>query len=186
MEHLWSPAGATGGNRWQMGRARKPLKQADPQPVATHGNPLAAHGKEGVDRRASAVSNRLSSLVRVESSRTSSGSTVRVYDLTPRSRRRKRQPLPAGGDAPVMHGPRPTGGGVRRRAGGSRCGRGLTSSNVVQVSGCGERLELTVSEHAGERARALNDAGRVRPSLPVPREQRGGGVGGRAGLLSHR
>jgi hypothetical protein len=28
MEHLWSPAGATGGNRWQMGRARKPLKQA--------------------------------------------------------------------------------------------------------------------------------------------------------------
>ena len=26
MEHLWSPAGATGGNRWQMGRAQKPLK----------------------------------------------------------------------------------------------------------------------------------------------------------------
>jgi hypothetical protein len=34
MEHLWSPAGATGGNRWQMGRGRKPLKQADRQPVA--------------------------------------------------------------------------------------------------------------------------------------------------------
>jgi hypothetical protein len=38
MDHLWSPAGATGGNRWQIRRARKPLKQADPQPVATHGN----------------------------------------------------------------------------------------------------------------------------------------------------
>jgi hypothetical protein len=49
MEHLWSPAGATGGNRWQMGRPRKPLKQADRQPVATHGNRFAAHGKEGVD-----------------------------------------------------------------------------------------------------------------------------------------
>jgi hypothetical protein len=33
MERLWSPAGATSGNRWQMGRARKPLKLADPQPV---------------------------------------------------------------------------------------------------------------------------------------------------------
>jgi len=32
-----------------MGRARKPLNQADPQPVATHGNGSAAHGKEGVD-----------------------------------------------------------------------------------------------------------------------------------------
>src|SRR5712692_6958722 len=49
MEHLWSPAGATGGNRWQMGRARKPLRRADPQPMATHGNRFAAHGKEGVD-----------------------------------------------------------------------------------------------------------------------------------------
>jgi hypothetical protein len=49
MEHLWSPAGATGGNRWQMGEPRKRLKQADPQPVATHGNRFAAHGKEGVD-----------------------------------------------------------------------------------------------------------------------------------------
>src|SRR5258706_16399115 len=47
MEHLWSPAGATGGNRWQMGPPQKPLKQADPQPVATHGNPFGAHGKEG-------------------------------------------------------------------------------------------------------------------------------------------
>ena len=49
MEHLWSPAGATGGNRWQMEHPRKPLKQADPQPVATHGNRSGAHGKEGVD-----------------------------------------------------------------------------------------------------------------------------------------
>jgi hypothetical protein len=49
MEHLWSPARATGGNRWQMERARKPLKHADPQPVATHGNRFAAHGKEGVN-----------------------------------------------------------------------------------------------------------------------------------------
>jgi hypothetical protein len=32
-----------------MGRARKPLKQADPQPAATHGNRFAAHGKEGVN-----------------------------------------------------------------------------------------------------------------------------------------
>jgi hypothetical protein len=49
MERLWSPAGATSGNRWQMGRARKPLKLADPQPVATHRNRFNAHGKEGVD-----------------------------------------------------------------------------------------------------------------------------------------
>jgi hypothetical protein len=49
MERLWSPAGATGDNRWQMGRARKPLKQADPQPVATHGNRFAAMAKEGVN-----------------------------------------------------------------------------------------------------------------------------------------
>ena len=48
MEHLWSPAGATGGNQWQMGHARKPLKQADPQPLATYGNRFA-DGKEGVD-----------------------------------------------------------------------------------------------------------------------------------------
>jgi hypothetical protein len=47
MEYLWSPAGATGGNRSQMRRARKPLKQADPQPAATHGNRFGAHRKEG-------------------------------------------------------------------------------------------------------------------------------------------
>jgi hypothetical protein len=49
MEHLWSPAGATSGNRSQVGRARKRLKQADRQRVATHGNGFGAHGKEGVD-----------------------------------------------------------------------------------------------------------------------------------------
>jgi hypothetical protein len=49
MEHLWSQAGATDGNRGQMGHPREPLKQADPQPVATHGNGSGAHGKEGVD-----------------------------------------------------------------------------------------------------------------------------------------
>ena len=49
MEHLRSPAGATGGNQWQMRRARKPLKQTDPQLMATHGNGSRPHGKEGVD-----------------------------------------------------------------------------------------------------------------------------------------
>jgi hypothetical protein len=39
----------SGRNRWQMGHARKRLKQADRQPVATHGNRFGAHGKEGVD-----------------------------------------------------------------------------------------------------------------------------------------
>jgi hypothetical protein len=49
MERLWSQAGATSGNRWQRGQAHKRLKQADPQPVATHGNRFGAHGKEGVN-----------------------------------------------------------------------------------------------------------------------------------------
>jgi hypothetical protein len=49
VERLWSLAGATGGNRSQIGHSQKPLKQADPQPMATHGNGLAAHGKEGVN-----------------------------------------------------------------------------------------------------------------------------------------
>jgi hypothetical protein len=43
------PSGPTGGKRWQMGRARKPLKRADRQSVATHGNDFGVHGKEGVD-----------------------------------------------------------------------------------------------------------------------------------------
>ena len=49
MEHLWSPAGATGGNQPQIGPSRKRLNRADWQPVATHGNRFGAHGKEGVD-----------------------------------------------------------------------------------------------------------------------------------------
>jgi hypothetical protein len=32
-----------------MGSARKPLKEPDPQPMATHGNGSGAHGKEGVN-----------------------------------------------------------------------------------------------------------------------------------------
>jgi hypothetical protein len=42
----------SGRNRWQPVANRqpqKPLKQADPQPVATHGNRFGAHGKEGVN-----------------------------------------------------------------------------------------------------------------------------------------
>src|SRR5258708_36886527 len=49
MGYLWSGAGATGGNRAQIEGPRKRLKQADRQPVATHGNGSGAHGKEGVD-----------------------------------------------------------------------------------------------------------------------------------------
>jgi len=36
------------GNRPQKGQLRKPLKHANRQPVATHGNRFGAHGKEGV------------------------------------------------------------------------------------------------------------------------------------------
>jgi hypothetical protein len=43
------PSGRTWWQPVAIGTARKPLKQADPQPVATHGNRFAAHGKEGVD-----------------------------------------------------------------------------------------------------------------------------------------
>ena len=42
----------SGRNQWQpvaMVGPRKPLKQADPQPVATQGNRFGAHGKEGVE-----------------------------------------------------------------------------------------------------------------------------------------
>jgi hypothetical protein len=49
MEHLWSQAGATGGNSSQGRSARQRFKQTDPQPVATDGNSSGAHGKEGVD-----------------------------------------------------------------------------------------------------------------------------------------
>jgi hypothetical protein len=49
MERLWSPAGATSRNQSQMGLARKRLKQADQQSVATRGNGSGAHGKVGAD-----------------------------------------------------------------------------------------------------------------------------------------
>ena len=42
----------SGRNRWQPvanGTPQKPPKQAEPQPVATHGNRFGAHGKEGVN-----------------------------------------------------------------------------------------------------------------------------------------
>jgi hypothetical protein len=38
----------SGRNQWQP-VAKKRVKQADPQAVATPGNRFAAHGKEGVD-----------------------------------------------------------------------------------------------------------------------------------------
>jgi hypothetical protein len=49
MEHLWSRAGATGGNQWQTRRHRERLKQAET--VATVCQRLLgkANGKEGVD-----------------------------------------------------------------------------------------------------------------------------------------
>lgn len=47
VEHLWSRAGATDGYRWQIDQSRKRLKQADPQPVATHGNLPSFDGKDG-------------------------------------------------------------------------------------------------------------------------------------------
>jgi hypothetical protein len=49
MEHLWSPAVATGGNRWQMERPRKRLKKAKTVAVGCDQLPEAFHGKEGVD-----------------------------------------------------------------------------------------------------------------------------------------
>jgi hypothetical protein len=57
MEHLWSQAGATSCNRSQNAPARKRLKQADRQPVATHGNRFGAHGKEHVCHRLPAVAD---------------------------------------------------------------------------------------------------------------------------------
>jgi hypothetical protein len=49
MERLWSQAGATGGNRSQIGPSQKRSKYADRQPVPAHCNRFGAHGKEGVD-----------------------------------------------------------------------------------------------------------------------------------------
>ena len=49
MEHLWSQAGATGGNQSQMEERRERLKQRNPHSLATNGNRFELHGKEGVD-----------------------------------------------------------------------------------------------------------------------------------------
>jgi hypothetical protein len=49
MEHLWSPAGATGGKRLQRHALQSRSIRPDPHPVATHGKRFGAHGKEGVD-----------------------------------------------------------------------------------------------------------------------------------------
>ena len=48
MEPLWSPAVATGGNRWQMGGRRERLKQAKTVAVGCDRLPESFHGKEGV------------------------------------------------------------------------------------------------------------------------------------------
>ena len=49
MEHLWSQAGATSGNRGQIRQAQGRRKDAEPQPLATRGNVPSFDGKEGVD-----------------------------------------------------------------------------------------------------------------------------------------
>jgi hypothetical protein len=50
MEPLWSPAGATGGKRWQMERLQKRLKQAKTVAVGCDRLPETFHGKQGVCR----------------------------------------------------------------------------------------------------------------------------------------
>jgi hypothetical protein len=49
MERLWSPAVATGGNRWQIERPRKRLKQAKTVADGCDQLPGPQNGKEGVD-----------------------------------------------------------------------------------------------------------------------------------------
>jgi hypothetical protein len=49
MEHLWSQAGATGGNPSQTRPPKKRLRNPDRQPVATPRNNETFDGKEGVD-----------------------------------------------------------------------------------------------------------------------------------------
>jgi hypothetical protein len=49
MEPLWSPVVANGGNPSQIGRPRKPRKQAETVAVGCDQLPIEAHGKEGVD-----------------------------------------------------------------------------------------------------------------------------------------
>ena len=49
MERLWSLAGATSGNRRQVLRSRKRLKQAKTVATGCDQLPIGAHGKEEVD-----------------------------------------------------------------------------------------------------------------------------------------
>jgi hypothetical protein len=49
MERLWSLAGATSGNRWQIGRPRKRRKQAKTVATGCDQLPQNLDGKEGVD-----------------------------------------------------------------------------------------------------------------------------------------
>jgi hypothetical protein len=49
MEPLWSPAVATRGNGWQMGRPQERLKQAKTAAAGCDRLPETSHGKEGVD-----------------------------------------------------------------------------------------------------------------------------------------
>ena len=48
MERLWSLAGATSGNRWQIGRPRKRRNQAEPVATGCVQLPWDLDGKEGV------------------------------------------------------------------------------------------------------------------------------------------
>ena len=49
MEPLWSPAVATGGNRWQMGWPQKRRRQAETVAADCDRLPESFHGTEGVD-----------------------------------------------------------------------------------------------------------------------------------------
>jgi hypothetical protein len=49
MEHLWSTAGATGGNQSQLEGRQKRLKRAKSVAVGCDRLPPGPHGKEGVD-----------------------------------------------------------------------------------------------------------------------------------------
>src|SRR6266511_6358281 len=64
MERLWSPAGATSGNQRQMGRTRKPRKQAKSVAVGCHRLPRPQNGKEEVDGSSPSEGSAKSLLVR--------------------------------------------------------------------------------------------------------------------------
>jgi hypothetical protein len=51
MEPLWSPVGATGGNRWQITKPQKRQKRAKTVAAGCDQLPKGAHGKEGVSVR---------------------------------------------------------------------------------------------------------------------------------------